>query len=158
MKELAETIKAAFSAVRHPGGEHLTSCPCDECIKIRGYFAHRDWSGHSVGQLRNVETALFHLTPKGFRFFLPTFCLAVLEDSDSAAAIPDLIVQNLSPDKSSFAIDRVDQLSAEERCAIVRFLDYLVDANIEDSGDVAPARQLLTSSVNNERPPRSHPC
>ncbi len=145
--ELRELIEVAFSNARHPGSENLTTCPCDECAEIREYFADCGWRGHSVEQLRNVETALFHLSHEGFRYFLPAFCLAVLEDPDRAEAIPDLIVASVSPANSNFANMRVSLLSAQERMAVVRFLDYLVNSNIEEPDYILGARRLLTSNL-----------
>lgn len=139
-RKLQDLIRAAFADERYPG-DAAVDCFWPETTD---YFRGRHWSGNTVRDLRYHSEALSYLPPAGFRFFLPAFMLAELEDPEEADVIAGSIAFHLNPrDNDSFARERAALLSGAQRKAVVAFFDYL-EARYA-TGDVWDAIALLDS-------------
>ena len=81
-EQLIELIREAFSATDHPGDGFLLGSregeDSDEAVdSFRGFT---DWSAVDAATLDEHHDALSFLSEGGFRFFLPAFLIADLND------------------------------------------------------------------------------
>jgi hypothetical protein len=130
--EVRERIERAFAGTPRPAGELVATTYDDEGVSA--YFAGKSWRGHPVSDLRLHEVALCFFTPEAFRYYLPAFMLASLEDPEVADVIPQSIIGALARRGESSRL-RVNAFSREEAGAVMAFLRTLVgftdDADIE---------------------------
>ncbi len=122
-------IEQAFTGVPYPGDENITHCPygCAECRRIAAHFKGRDWTGHTVEDLRAVHVALSLFTPEAFHYFLPVFMLISLDHYEKGDQIPDAIrfhFEYAEENQGHFPV-RMSKLSAPQRKAIIEYLVFL---------------------------------
>ena len=120
-EEVRHQIEAAFADTPAPGREceDISASMDDEGIVA--YFRGRTWRGHRVKDLREHEAALSLFTDKAFRYWLPAFMLAELEDPETADVIAGGITFQLTD--SQFADARLRQFAQDELGAIAAFLN-----------------------------------
>lgn len=85
------------------------------------YFTGKSWRGHGVEKLRWYESSLAFFTPAAFRYYLPAFMLAELEDPQVADVIAEGILFHLTDGSRSDELLR--ELSGEEREAVACFFE-----------------------------------
>ncbi len=117
-------ITEAFCDVAPPPRGNITSCPCPECSEIAQYFAGTTWQGHTPRNLRIHSAALSLLTPAAYRYWLPAFMLAEIDDPETA----DIIAEGMAYDftESNLRETRVSQFTQRELKAIAAFFDECV--------------------------------
>lgn len=120
-ENVAARIEAAFADTPSPGNafEDISSTQDDEGIVE--YFRGTGWHGHRVQDLRRHEAAMSFFTDKAFRYWLPAFMLAELENPIEADIIAEGIVFHLT--EASRADARLRQFSQNELEAIACFCD-----------------------------------
>jgi len=123
--ELREQIERAFERTPAPQGRLVETLFDDEGVS--DYFRGRTWRGHAVKDLRYHEVALSFFTPEAFRYFLPAFMLASIDDPEAADVIPDGILFHLSAPDDPHQWGRVVQFEPAECDAIAAFLWWLAD-------------------------------
>jgi hypothetical protein len=124
-EELCKHIEASFSDAPKPAGGAL-SLPTYDDEGTNEFFSGTDWRSHSVCGLRRHDFALTVFTPSAFRYYLPAFLLCSIRDPEKADIIPEAIVSGLRRDVSGNC-QRITTLSARERSAVARFLEWLRD-------------------------------
>jgi hypothetical protein len=104
-----EQIVEAFAA---------TPRPCDDAIAVESYddegtaeyFHGRAWQGHPAERLRYFSSSMSFFTPEAFRYFLPAYMLAELDDPKEA----DIIAESIAFHFDRFTSDRRPPFTAEE--------------------------------------------
>ncbi len=132
-------IEQAFALVPYPSSERLTTHRCLECDEIDQYFRGTTWPSHSVEELRLHAAALSLFTPEAFRYFLPAFMLATLQDPDRADVIPDSIAFHLAAGSNSdpaWVRERLVLLSSDQRDAVRAFFTELVSRGVLEAEEV----------------------
>jgi len=122
---LRERIEQAFDDAEYPGDDDLVVTDDDwEAAEIKAWLKGKHWRDLSLDALYAHNGAVWVLTPSAYRYYLPSYLLASLEDS------PDTVYDSLlaalapppyglgSPDQ--FA-ERVEALNALQRDAIRSF-------------------------------------
>src|SRR5688572_30644376 len=126
--ELRAAIETAFADTPPPDDsfEDISATQWDEGIV--DYFRGTTWRGHRVADLRYHEAALSFFTDKAFRYWLPAFMLAELEDCEQADVIAEGIAYSFLPSQHGRPDARLQQFAPIELEAIVAFLDYCSQA------------------------------
>jgi hypothetical protein len=121
-EEVAAQIEAAFADTPSPGKEYgdISATKYDD-EGIVDYFRGKTWRGHSVQELRRYEPAMSFFTDKAFRYWLPAFMLAELENPIEADVIGEGIAFHLT--EASGADARLREFADDELEAIVSFCD-----------------------------------
>ena len=123
--ELKNKIRAAFNDTPCPKSK-LTDTYDDEGVSE--YFQGKSWEGNDVSDLRYHSVALSLFEPEAFRYYLPAFMLAELEDPETADIIGESIVFHFSqPEKfceESYE-KRLSLFTSIEKEAILEFIDYM---------------------------------
>jgi hypothetical protein len=115
-----ETIVAAFANTPHPGDDNITS-PKGNDEGTEEYFRGRTWRGHTPRDLRLHSSALSFFTPAAFRYFLPAFLLAEIDDPETADIIAESIAFHFTRALGRDA--RLPLFSTQELAAIAAFFD-----------------------------------
>ena len=118
-------IEAAFADTPRPDPPLVEPTYDDEGVS--DYFAGRTWRGNRVVDLRFHEAALVFFTPDAFRYYLPAFLLASLDDREEADVIPDHVVDHFSHHARPSWAKRVESFSPAECDAIIAFLWEVAD-------------------------------
>lgn len=154
--ELIEVIREAFSQTDHPGDSFLLgSREGDDAFEaVEPFRGHTDWSTVDAAILDENYDALSFLSEGGFRFFLPAFLIADLNDlletadavfhlassfHDTTVNVPigDQVFEKrigksalLNPRRfgamtfEDYARFRLSVFTREEAAAIVAYLEY----------------------------------
>jgi hypothetical protein len=136
--ELCQAIDVAFADAPRPSDDRITICGGKECGEIADYFRGKTQKGHSTWDLRCHEMARTLFTDEAYRYFLPAFMWATIEDIEQAEAIPDLIVHSLSPSSYEpalrvLAYDRMRCLSPLQLNVVRQFLEWLQSLEPNDA-------------------------
>jgi hypothetical protein len=120
-ESVAEQIRQAFADTPQPGlaFDDISATKPDEGIVA--YFRGSSWQGHRVDNLRYHYATLSFFTDKAFRYWLPAFMLADLENPVAADVIGEGIAFSLG--ESWDAERRIRQFSQQELRAIAAYLD-----------------------------------
>ena len=115
-------IEAAFADTPSPGTDYddISATKYDD-EGIVDYFRGTTWRGHRVRDLRCHEAALSFFTDKAFRYWLPAFRLAELENPTEADVIAEGIAFHLT--EASGADARLREFGQNELEAIASFCD-----------------------------------
>jgi hypothetical protein len=121
-KEVVARIEAAFADTPSPGTgyDDISATKYDD-EGIVDYFRGTTWRGHKVQDLRKHAAALSLFTDRAFRYWLPAFMLAELENPEAADIIGEHIASDLTGSDTADA--RLDQFAHDELQAIAAFLD-----------------------------------
>lgn len=123
--EVRRKIEAAFVDTPYPGnGYDDISATRQDDEGIVEYFRGAGWCGHDVKSLRRHASALSLFTDRAFRFWLPAFMLAELDDPETADVVADGIAYTF--DDSRRAASRLSVFSADELDAVAAFLGLCV--------------------------------
>ena len=119
VKQVKEMILQAFSGNAVPKGK-LCSSEYDY-EDTHGGFSGTTWEEHDAIFLRNHESSLSFFTPEAFRYYLPAFMMAEINDPETADIIAESIAFHLSD--APGANERIKQFSQQELLAIVAFFE-----------------------------------
>ena len=122
--ELRPVIETAFADTPSPGNDFddISATQWDEGIV--DYFRGTSWRGHGVRDLRCQSAALSFFTDKAFRYWLPAFMLAHLEDAEQADIIAESIAGHLLPSEYGRPDQRLAQFTRQELEAVAAFMDH----------------------------------
>jgi len=131
---IAYHIAAAFADTPYPGDafEAISATQQDEGIVE--YFRGTTWRSHTAANLRIHCAALSFFTGPAFRYWLPAFMLAELEDTETADVIADSIASNMKSPQ------RLALFSDVELRAVAAFLRECVHRYGKDLYGSAAAR------------------
>jgi hypothetical protein len=124
LMDLREQIERAFDQTPMPAGILVDPLSDDEGVS--NYFRGRSWRGHKVQDLRFHEVALSFFEPEAFRYYLPAFMLATLEDPAAADIIPHGILFHLSAPDDPRVWARLCAFAPGELDAVAAFVESLV--------------------------------
>lgn len=113
------------SSVQEIIAEYRDSAEANEFIKE---LANLRWEDLAPQFLANRWASFCYLGPEGYRYFLPALLLAALKDREMLSSV----VWQLQPDSwnlywrgnDSLFEDQVSVFSAEQHCAVARFLEW----------------------------------
>lgn len=121
---LIKQINEQFGRMGYPGDDKIVIDAMSsqlQCPEIISALKGRHWRDLSRGTLDQLKSALFFLSPEGYRFYLPAFMIYSIEDFYAADVIPDNVIQTLTfPQKSD--IDRIRE-SAKRHQELQPFSD-----------------------------------
>ena len=117
MTEIEKTIRAAFAETPIPSGK-LTDTYDDEGVS--DYFKGSHWDGHSAEKLRYHSCALSFFEPAAFRYYLPAFMIAEIQDPETA----DIIAENIAYkfDTGHIRAELLPEFEDKEIDAILAFM------------------------------------
>lgn len=124
-QELNKLIRNAFRNTPYPKSK-LTNTYDDE--GVADFFSGKSWTGHSVSDLRFYAVAISFFEPEAFRYFLPAFMLAELEDPEEADIIGESIVFSFG-EPADYWVEmyeaRISLFTRNEKEAILEFLKFM---------------------------------
>ncbi|WP_425398375.1 DUF6714 family protein [Aeoliella sp.] len=132
-EEAKELIQRAFADTPHPGnGREDLAVEIYDDEGTTEHFRFTKWEDHSVEQLRQHCSSLGFFTGPAFRYFLPAYMIAELDDPKSADVIGESIeyflTEKPSHKKKRLAVsERGELFNQDERLAIAAFLEVMFD-------------------------------
>jgi hypothetical protein len=142
--DLQHQIEAAFAKTPSPGTGFRDISATQQDEGIVDYFRGTTWRGHCVADLRHHSAALSFFTGPAFRYWLPAFMLASLEDPEAADVIPEHIASDMQKN------ERLILFAAHELRAIAAFLHHF--AAEYDSQCFKSAEERVVSAVEANHP------
>jgi hypothetical protein len=119
MEDLRREIEAAFPLAPIPTEPIVAGRDGDG---LAAFFGGHAWRGHDAGELRRRPRALMQLSGARFRYYLPAFIMASIEDGEEHDILPAMIVEAIA----SRAAD-AKALTPAQRKVVARFLATHVD-------------------------------
>lgn len=130
---LQRQIEAAFADAPHPGDDHIGYDADDwESAELARAFKGRHWRELTPAELQYHSSSF--LSSEGFRYYLPAYLLAALEDHGNL--MPHTVYGLTLPPGSSpeelrlrvWQLGRFEGLSPAQKRAVREFLEYARDA------------------------------
>lgn len=124
-QHLRDQIEVAFRDTPNPGTqfEDISATKWDE--GIAEYFRGTTWRDHRPTELRHHSAALSFFTDKAYRYWLPAFMLAEIENPAEADIIAEGIASEFQDQVSKSA--KVRQFSKQELVAIAQFFSHCAE-------------------------------
>ena len=136
--EAIATVAAAFADTPRPTNVELLHEECHDDMDIRGLYPTARWQDVDETLIEYEYAALFFLSPGGFRFFVPAYMTWVLQRPYSEAAVVDSTIRALTPqsgDLEAFSLSKFTEFNADERAAVVAFLEAMtINTELEIAG------------------------
>ena len=129
---LRRQIEAAFANAPYPGDDHIGFDADDwESAELARAFKGRHWQELSPAELQYHSSSFLSL--EGFRYYLPAYLLAALEDHGNL--MPHTVYgltlpQGSSPEEQrlrAWQLERFEGLSSTQKRAVRAFLEYARD-------------------------------
>lgn len=124
-KEVEKVIRTAFADTPRPRSK-LTDTYDDE--GAQEYFQGRTWDGHTPAEIRAQADAMSFFTPEAFRYYLPAFMLAELQNPAHADIVGSYVVYKFGPPAKFWKSEhqaRLALLTSSEKHAILVFIRYM---------------------------------
>lgn len=115
---LRQQILEAFAAAPRPSDDRI-SAPTYDDEGTAEYFRGRTWHGHTAEQLRIHSSSLSFFTREAYRYFLPAYMLAELDEPETA----DVIAEHIAFDFERFHERDRPAFSAAELRAVCAFFE-----------------------------------
>jgi hypothetical protein len=144
-EQLMQQIEGAFTDTPYPGDERIAYSPNTwECEELNTDFRGMSWKDVPREVLRRHSQDLALFSTEGFRYYLPTYLLAALDDFWD---VREFVLSHLTlpeaptgePEQRSFALRRFEHLSPAQKRAVRACLEYFRD---EAPGEVFRAHVL----------------
>jgi hypothetical protein len=147
---LRQTIEQAFADVPYPGDDRIATCSrpeCDECAGIRWGLKALTPDLISPYVLEYHHSALALLLPEAFHYFVPMYMCYSVEHPHSEVAF--FTRQNLGElDYEEFDLKRFCLFTAQQREAVIAFLEFLKTQEIEgDDQDQREYEDKLNDAI-----------
>ena len=135
---LVRQIRSAFSDVEYPGDDgivpdHVGWDP--DVDEVGEAFAGKRWQDVTSEDIASQRDGLCFMTPEAFRFYLPAYLLACILDYDEADTAFGCAIMLLTEPRpgdrryrawsEAWFQKRVEAMTADQRLAIRRFLEYV---------------------------------
>ena len=163
LEALKSLIKAAFEDAEYPGDEHIAGCSrsltpfgCGDCDPIAAHFKGTTWQEHDLQTLAGFDNAVILFHPEAYRYYLPAFMLADLENyqaEEKSDSLPNLDIEwTVSSNEDKSIHDKhkefVASLSKQQRQVVIEYLKYIVtdDSVYEPHNDTLKAIDFLESA------------
>jgi hypothetical protein len=137
-----------------------------ECDQILKAFGGRDWKEVPSKTVRTFADALPLFTPAAFRYYLPAYMLASLEEGASEpfsnaepdsgfdnGDVMDFVLYRLtlpeSAEDCSYFLERAQQFSRDERGAVARYLETVAERKKTDwpGEELASQREEIARAI-----------
>jgi hypothetical protein len=149
---LKEKIRKTFSRSKMPFANEIVSAIDDESLDVRKIFEGKNWESIFISDLLKNKSAIFFLTPRAHRYYMPSYLLAILEDFDGSDRLPGSILSSLtiSQENEGYTKLRLMEFNVNEITIILEFLNYLKDKYIFDGmeADLERAIKSVESILN----------
>lgn len=140
-EQLKHQIEAAFADVPYPGDERIAYAPkAWECEELNTDFRGQHWKSLPRDVLRQHSSDLALFSLDGFRFYLPAYLFAALDDFWD---VRGFVLSHLTPpeaagdsEQGSSALRRFEHLTPAQKNAVRACLEYFRD---EAPGDLSRA-------------------
>ena len=144
--EIEECLRKAFTSDPPPTGDQLVKIHghIDTRLKIREVFSGQRWWEMAPDLVMEYDDAISFLEPEGLHYYLPAYLIATLY-ADREWLFSEMVIYHLylplnrpegDPIRTKF--ERfLDLLSAEEKSAIRKFLEYLIEHDPSDAAEEA---------------------
>lgn len=138
-------IRRAFESVPYPGDQGLVleiSNYDPEIRDVEAGFRGKRWQDITVEFLEKYDNALPLLSTAGYRYYFPAYMIGCVEAPFDVNIVPDALVTMLTPPKNragsrwDFFWTRSSQFSPAERAAILMFLKYQQEWELNDKRDM----------------------
>ncbi|MEO8393155.1 MAG: DUF6714 family protein [Chloroflexota bacterium] len=148
-------IEAAFADTPPPKAETYVIVNY-ACEFLTRNFTGKHWGEITGDLLFKQRECLSYLTPEAFRFYIPSYMLAVLLHPDKVDTLMDRIVTDLAPssgqiwsnDHNAHLLKQADRMSKRELEAILAFLDVYQKYSV---AKIAPFYDLWLPPFMEER-------
>lgn len=125
--EVRQTVTAAFSAVGVP---KKVAPEGPERAMLDRVLRGKEWNRLTRPEIARLNDCLLLLTPRAFRYYLPAFIMAALDELESGetpGGIAQVVIFALTPraGRSEAFDDRVSGLTVPQRRAISQFLEIM---------------------------------
>jgi hypothetical protein len=146
--DLRGRIETAFATVSPPAPDNLV-VPTYDDEGVVLFFRGKSWRELSVEDLRRHEVALSFFSAEAFRYYLPAFMLADLDDPVRADIIGPGILFHFSPPSPYWAPQlrsRLALFSREQKDAIVQFVRTR-GPHYEDPAKIEPIIGVIQNGI-----------
>lgn len=132
-QEAKVLIQEAFADTPHPGnGRKDLAVETYDDEGTTEHFRFTKWEDHSVEQLRQHSSSLCFFSNAAFRYFLPAYMIAELDDPRGAdiigESIESLLIEKPSHKRKRRTVSEQGKLfNLKERRAIAAFLEVMFD-------------------------------
>lgn len=149
--EIVKVIKDSFSKVEYPGDTHLVSHHCSECDRVRDTFRNMKWEdlpgNISVILQRNNLGFISFLSPAAFRFYLPGFMIASVENYKETGAIAESLIFHLTRPSAQDWQNSVKSISEDSKGArsgeIKKLKEDLLAGQGPDAAQIASYEETM---------------
>jgi hypothetical protein len=93
--ELIKNIRNAFISEEYPGDSNLASNNASvypEYENLKNKFKGKQWYELENEFIFNEKDSLFFLSKKGFKYFIPAFMIASIEEFDEMDDLPNIVI------------------------------------------------------------------
>jgi hypothetical protein len=126
---IRQRIEAAFADAQPPDERNITVCNCVECNEIAATFQGKHWNEIPLDLLRYNSEAMCFFTPEAYRYYLPAYMMASLQDYIAADTITEFIVYGLIAPAEASRVQvyrqKMEGFTSLQRNAIESFLQFL---------------------------------
>ena len=124
VSEYIKRLYGAFAEAPRPSEKEVTPHRCGECDEVAARLAPHEHDAVPVADMYWLGDSLPLLSPKAFRYYLPSFVAFCLTHRDSS--VDALINYNLAPSASldEGERDRFGYFSPSERQVIAEFVEH----------------------------------
>lgn len=119
MSDLRREIEAAFPLTPIPEG---TIVQGRDDHGLASFLGGHAWRGHDAAELRRRPKALMQMNAAGFRYYLPAFIMASIEDPEENDILPAMVVSAIA----SRGLD-AKGLTPEQRKVVAKYVATHVD-------------------------------
>lgn len=154
-EKLLTEIRNSFADTTRPSQEETVMNYSEEPkrAEVRDKFLHYEWSQVPRELLYQERDALHYFTPAGFRYYLPAFLTALVEDYEMDKEMNSAIVWTLTyrldeAELRNMQRDRFSTFSSEQGTAICHVLRWLLVNHSEDFINPSDNSSELWRAIN----------
>jgi hypothetical protein len=122
--EVIRLIEDAWRDVPYPGDSKIFTPDSYDDEDIVNYFGGTTWRGHSPTGLRCHSSAFTFFTAEAFRYWLPAFMIAAIQDPEEADVVVERIPSSLS---DSYAPKRWALFTRAQKQAVAAYLRFQIE-------------------------------
>jgi Family of unknown function (DUF6714) len=126
--ELKALVRGAFPVEPRPRSKEITDEGDTywERVELRRELKGKAWPEVPMGILRReCGTEMTWLSPKGFRYYLPAWLVAALDDGNVLSGVLGALEPQDRPDLQEFFLRHISELDAAQTEAVIAFLEHV---------------------------------
>jgi hypothetical protein len=139
-QRIAQIIREAFTDTPFPADDQIckASTYSEELVRA---FRGRHWRAVPIGTLAYYYVDLPHFTPEAFRFYLPSFMIAVLLHYQNVGTLPVSLIHSLTPPDADLLEKYIEKRT--DPLKHTKVADFLNRASAFNSKEKAAIRSFL---------------